>query len=158
MSSPANTDGHERRNTSSESRYDSADASPGFLLWKVANLHQKLQRRELDSLDLTPTQFSVLACYGDLAGTGEVTQAAVCNHAALDKMIVSDATRALVDKGLLARTASAHDGRAAAITLTRQGRATCNRALRVVEALDASFFERTGNLDSFVRQLRALLG
>lgn len=139
------------------SEFGSADASPGFLLWKVANLHQKLQRRALDKLGLTPTQFSVLACYGDLTRGGEVTQADVCVHAALDKMIVSDATRSLVANGLLTKTPSTTDRRASILALTRQGRSTCNRALRIIEALDASFFEASGDVELFAAQLRAIL-
>jgi DNA-binding MarR family transcriptional regulator len=144
-------------NTGFGSEFASADASPGFLLWKVANLHQKLQRRALDKLGLTPTQFSILACYGDLTRTGEVTQADVCVHGALDKMIVSDATRSLVASGLLAKTPSKNDRRASNLSLTRQGRSTCNRALRVIETLDGSFFSGGGNVELFTEQLRDIL-
>jgi DNA-binding MarR family transcriptional regulator len=139
------------------SEFASADASPGFLLWKVANLHQKLQRRALDKLGLTPTQFSVLACYGDLTRTGQVTQADVCAHAALDKMIVSDATRSLVANGLLAKMPSTTDRRASNLSLTRQGRSTCNRAIRIIETLDASFFIDSGNVELFTKQLQDIL-
>jgi DNA-binding MarR family transcriptional regulator len=139
------------------SEFASADASPGFLLWKVANLHQKLQRRALEELGLTPTQFSVLACYGDLTRTGQVTQADVCVHAALDKMIVSDATRSLVSNELLTKTPSTTDRRASLLTLTRKGRTTCNRALKIIEKLDASFFTLSGNVEVFSAQLRKIL-
>lgn len=139
------------------SRYPAAEASPGFLLWKVANRHQTLQRRALAGLDLTPTQFSVLACFGDLAGQDPVTQADVCRHAALDKMLVSDATRALIAKGLLTRSPSATDRRASVVTLTPAGRSVCNQALRIVEPLDEAFFATSGDPEALAAHLRAIL-
>jgi DNA-binding MarR family transcriptional regulator len=140
-----------------ESKFRTADSSPGFLLWKAANLHQRLQRRKLAQFGLTPTQFSVLACYGSLTSPESlITQADVCQYAALDKMIVSDATRALVDKGLLDRVPSETDRRAATITVTQRGRKICNDAIRIVEELDTEFFGQAGNVNSLVQQLQDL--
>ncbi len=142
-----------------ESRYRAAGASPGFLLWKAANLHQRLQRHVLAEFDLTPTQFSLLACFFDLASSkgGPVSQAEVCEHAALDKMLVSDATRALSRKKLLVRARSMTDRRSFAIELTPRGKEVCNEALRVVEALDAEFFGRTDDVAGFVAMMARLL-
>lgn len=139
------------------SRYAGAESSAGFLLWKVANLHQALQRRALADLGLTPTQFSVLACFADLASAGPVTQADVCRHAALDKMLVSDATRALIAKGLLARAPSPVDRRAAEITLTGDGRSMCARALQIIEPLDEAFFATSNDPEGLAGHLRAIL-
>ncbi len=143
--------------TSFETRYDTPEASPGFLLWKVANLHQRLQRRALSGLDLTPTQFSVLACFAELSKHGTPSQADVCILGALDKMIVSDATRALVAKDFLSKTQSTTDRRAATIKLTRTGRTVCNRAVTIVEALDASLFDPTREAKPLVAHLQAVL-
>ncbi len=140
------------------SSYDAADASPGFLLWKVSNLHQRLQRRALSALDLTPTQFSVLACFADLSSSGAaLTQADVCAFAALDKMIVSDATRSLVAKGFLEKKPSQTDKRASHIKLTTIGRAVCTKAVRVVETLDSTFFAPGQTHQPLVLQLQAIL-
>jgi len=142
-----------------ESRHSNPGASPGFLLWKAANLHQRLQRQELSELGISPTQFSLLASYFFLCGVqdGPVSQADVCDHASLDKMLVSDGTRALLRKKLIARKRSDTDGRAFAIELTASGVAICNRALQVVEAMDANFFAKTGDVTEFVRLTSRLL-
>jgi DNA-binding MarR family transcriptional regulator len=141
------------------SRFPSAVSSPGFLLWKAANRHQRLQRQALADLGISPTQFSLLACYFFLAETNKraVSQAEVCEYAALDKMLVSDGTRALLEKQLIVRTRSPNDGRAFAVGLTAVGAETCNRALAVVEALDAAFFAETGDVATFIALTTRLL-
>jgi len=142
-----------------ESRYASPSASPGFVLWKVANLHQRLQRQALDAFDLSPTQFSLLACYRFLAfkKAGPISQAEVCDYASLDKMLVSDATRSLLKKKLITRTRSETDARAFAIALTPSGSAICAQSLRAVEAVDAQFFAKTGDVAAFMELTAKLL-
>ncbi|MCA2979179.1 MAG: MarR family transcriptional regulator [Myxococcaceae bacterium] len=133
------------------SRFPSAAESPGFLLWKAANLHQRLQRQALGALGISPTQFSLLASFFFLSQRkgGPVSQAEVADHASLDKMLVSDGTRALLSKKLVVRHPSASDGRAYDVELTAKGVTTCNRALQVVEATDAAFFARSGDVPTF---------
>lgn len=140
-----------------DTRHSAAELSPGFLLWKVSNLHRAMQRQALAPLNLTPTEFSVLACYGDLERRGRVTQSDVCAHASLDKMVVSAATRNLLAKGFLGRSSDAADRRAAVIALTRAGRTACNRALRIIEPLDEAYFAASGDSEMFSRQLRNIL-
>jgi MarR family transcriptional regulator, organic hydroperoxide resistance regulator len=143
-----------------DTRHAAAEFSPGFLLWKVANLHQRLQRRALVPYDLTPTQFSILACYADLARLqpdSPPTQAEVCVHGALDKMIVSDATRALAAKGLIETAKSAHDKRTSVVVLTPRGLDVLNQAIAVVETLDETLFSRTRNLQHFIADLQSVL-
>jgi DNA-binding MarR family transcriptional regulator len=141
------------------SRFPSANESPGFLLWKAANLHQRLQRQALGDLGISPTQFSLLASFSFLARKkrGPVSQAEVAEHASLDKMLVSDGTRALVAKKLLVRRRSKTDGRAFDIELTARGVAVCNRALRVIEATDDAFFARTGDVPAFLALVARLV-
>jgi DNA-binding MarR family transcriptional regulator len=141
------------------SRFSSPAESPGFLLWKAANLHQRLQRQALADLGISPTQFSLLASYFFLSSTHQrpVSQAELAQHAALDKMLVSDGTRALLGRRLIVRRRSRTDGRAFAIDLTEQGVAVCNRALRVIEETDAAFFARTGDVPVFVDLVAKLL-
>lgn len=141
------------------SRFPSAAESPGFLLWKAANAHHRRQRRALAELGISPTQFSLLASFFFLSQTHgrPVSQAELAEHAALDKMLVSDGTRALLGKKLIVRRRSESDARAFAIELTERGVTVCNRALRVVEEADAAFFARTGDVPAFARLLTKLL-
>jgi DNA-binding MarR family transcriptional regulator len=142
------------------SRFAESGASPGFLLWKASNLHQRLERQALRRLALSPAQFSVLACYFFLRkGRAEpVSQSDVCAHAALDKMYVSDATRELVRKKLIGKRRSKTDRRAFSIVITARGARSCNEALCLVEAIDATFFARTGDVQAFVLMMNRLLG
>ncbi len=142
------------------SRFPSASESPGFLLWKAANQHQRLQRHAMEDLGISPTQFSLLASFFYLAQRqpGPVSQAAVAAHAALDKMLVSEGTRALEAKRLVVRQPSARDGRAYDVELTARGEQVCSRALAVVEATDEAFFARTGDVPAFTALLTRLLG
>ncbi|MDO9182180.1 MAG: hypothetical protein Q7U04_07215 [Bacteriovorax sp.] len=83
-------------------KFDAAESSPGFLFWKVANLHQRLQRQVLKDLDISPTQYFLLACYFFLkTPEGLPTQTDICEMAGLDKMLVSDTTKALLRKKLV---------------------------------------------------------
>jgi DNA-binding MarR family transcriptional regulator len=124
-----------------QSKFKSADLSPGFLLWKVSNLHQRLQRKALLDLDLTPSQFSILACYFFLSTKYSfVTQADVCRHAGIDKMLISDLTKTLIKKNCIKKMTNKEDRRSHAIKLTENGTYKCNQALKIIETLDANFF------------------
>ena len=141
------------------SRFRSAAESPGFLLWKTANRHQRLQREALATLGISPTHFSLLACFADLTRRKgrPVSQAEVAEHAGLDKMVVSDGTRALLARQLIERRRSDSDRRAFGIALSPHGVATCNKALALVEACDATFFERCSDGAALIAMLRDLL-
>jgi DNA-binding MarR family transcriptional regulator len=141
-----------------DSRFRSPNQSPGFLLWRSANLHQRLQRLALRGLGLTPTEFSLLACFSYLSQRSgrPISQAEVGEHAGLDKMVVSDATRALEEKNLVVRNRSDHDARVMVVELSPAGRRVCNEALAVVEAVDARFFTGIEDLSAFVSALSSL--
>lgn len=141
-----------------QSKFESADQSPGFLLWKASNLHQRLQRKSLLELDLTPSQFSILACYFFLSSKySSVTQATVCRHAGIDKMLISDLTKTLIKKNCLKKIANKEDRRSHSIKLTENGEAKCNQALKIIETLDAKFFARARDSKSLVRGLTDLV-
>jgi MarR family transcriptional regulator, organic hydroperoxide resistance regulator len=140
-----------------DSRFASAAESPGFLLWKVSNLHQRVQRRALADVGLTPIQFSVLACYQFLSMQAPVvTQSHVSTHAGIDKMFVSDVTKALVKHGCLAKQKQANDGRSYSVQVTEKGAALCNQALKVVEAVDVAFFSQAKHPKQLLAALQQL--
>ncbi len=140
-----------------QSKFKSADLSPGFLLWKVSNLHQRLQRKALLELDLTPSQFSILACYFFLSTKSSfVTQADVCRHAGVDKMLISDLTKTLIKKNCIKKITNKEDRRSHPIKLTENGVAKCNQALKIIETLDAKFFKIARDSKSLIRGLADL--
>ncbi|SEM42590.1 MarR family winged helix-turn-helix transcriptional regulator [Streptacidiphilus jiangxiensis] len=144
-----------------DTRFDSAEESPGLLLWQVTNRWQAAQRAALKPHGLTHVQFVLLAALTYLGAEGPVTQKALADQAATDPMMTSQVLRALEGLGFVERRPHPHDRRARALEVTEEGRALANRAVAVVEACDAEFFgrleERGGTaLSDFTSALRAL--
>ncbi|WP_042425914.1 MarR family winged helix-turn-helix transcriptional regulator [Streptacidiphilus anmyonensis] len=146
-----------------QTRFGSAEESPGLLLWQVTNRWQAAQRAALKPYGLTHVQFVLLAALTYLAAEGPVTQKALADQAATDPMMTSQVLRALEGQGLVRRLPHPHDKRARALEVTDEGRALANRAVAAVEACDAEFFavlgeQGDGAPDAFTRALRALAG
>ena len=140
-----------------ETKFQSAEMSPGFLLWKVSNLHQRLQRKALLDLDLTPSQFSILACFFFLSDRQPIiTQSDVCRHSGIDKMLISDITKVLLKKRLIKKMVNKHDGRSFAIQITDEGASRCNQAVKIIEEVDMRFFQISGNSTEFLTTLAEL--
>jgi hypothetical protein len=79
--------------------FDTADASPGFLLWQVTNIWQRGIRKILDPYNITHTQFVLLASIHWLTiHKMEVTQRVVSNHTKVDPMTTSTVLRTLEKK------------------------------------------------------------
>jgi DNA-binding MarR family transcriptional regulator len=142
--------------TGLETQFESADESPGLLLWQVTNRWQAAQRAALKPYQVTHVQFVVLASLTYLAAEGPVTQKTLADHAALDPMMTSQVLRALESAGLVIREDHPTDRRAKALTVTSEGRALANRTVKAVEACDAEFFAPLGNPRAFIEALAVL--
>jgi DNA-binding MarR family transcriptional regulator len=139
------------------SRFDSADASPGLLLWRVTLAWQRVMRTALAPHDLTHVQFVLLASTWWLQEHAEPpTQQQLAEHAGTDPMMTSQVLRRLADRGLLTREADPADGRARRVRLTDAGARVLRGALADVEAADGSYFAPLPDTDGFVRSLRTL--
>jgi DNA-binding MarR family transcriptional regulator len=137
-----------------QTKFKTSEMSPGFLLWKLSNLHQKIQRKALLDLDLTPSQFSVLACFLFLSEKQPmVTQAEVCRHSGIDKMLISDITKVLIKKRLIKKVANKDDGRSYVIQVTDEGVFRCNQAVRIIEQVDMKFFSGAKDMNEFLEVL-----
>jgi DNA-binding MarR family transcriptional regulator len=126
------------------SKFGSADDSPGFLLWRVANGWQAAQREALEPYGLTHVQFVLLAAATWLSGEEPVTQRNVADFAGTDPMMTSQVLRTLEGKELIRRSRHPADGRAMALSVTVRGAALVNRAIAAVEACDDAYFEPLG--------------
>jgi DNA-binding MarR family transcriptional regulator len=127
----------------SPSRFEQADASPGFLLWQVAITWQRAIRQALEPLGLTHAQFVLLASSVWLTrekGHPPVTQRDIAAHARTDAVMTSEVLRALEKAGYLERLPHPDDARARRIEVTAAGRRLAKRAFPAVEAVDAEFF------------------
>ena len=138
--------------------YKSANDATGFLLWKTHNLWHREIKKSLKALDLTHTQYVVLAnTQWLILKNGAVTQIEIAQHAQIDVMMTSNVIRTLEKKEILTRIEHKTDTRAKSVNLTRKGRALLKKALKKVEDFDKAFFSALKNTSSFNKELLRLL-
>jgi DNA-binding MarR family transcriptional regulator len=138
-------------------RFRGPEESPGFLLWKVSNAWQRRQRAALQPLDLTHSQFVILATAAWFGASKTLTQARIAELSGVDPMTTSQIVRALEAAALVERRDHPADPRAKAIAVTAAGREKARKALVVVEETDAAFFDRVAaDSGRLVEILRAL--
>jgi DNA-binding MarR family transcriptional regulator len=122
-------------------RYERADDSPGFLLWKLTSLWQARVAATLEPFGLTQTQYAILASLRWFDEHAEPpTQRHLVEHARIDKMTLSKAIRRLQAAGLVSRRPDPHDARATQVRFTAEGRRTIGKAITAVEEADEVFF------------------
>lgn len=121
--------------------FNKAEESSGYLLWQVTTLWQRKIKRQLDTIDLTHTQFVLLASLAWLSKSQSiVTQIEIANHSKTDRMMVSKVMRTLQEKGLITRKEHETDTRAKTISLSEKGAIVLQKALVLVEQVDIEFF------------------
>ncbi|RSK48829.1 MarR family winged helix-turn-helix transcriptional regulator [Hymenobacter rigui] len=141
-----------------EFQFKSPDESPGYLVGQVTMLWQRKQKKVLDPLLLTQTQFVLLAALGWLAKTSEyVTQIDIANQSNADRMMVSKVLRTLEEKAFLTRQEHPSDTRAKIITLTQAGSEVLQKALTAIENADSDFFSSLHDLPQFNQALLTLI-
>lgn len=129
-----------------EFKFKSPDDSPGYLLGQLTLLWQRKLKKVLDPLDLTQTQFVLLAALGWLSLENEhVTQVDIANQGNADRMMVSKVLRTLEGKKFISRQEHQTDTRAKVIKLTDEGAEVLQKALTAVENADIEFFSVIGN-------------
>ncbi len=125
--------------------------SPGYLLGQLTTLWQRKQKKVLDPLNLTQTQFILLTALGWLSRENDnVTQVDIANQGNADRMMVSKVLRTLETKKFISRQEHQTDTRAKVIKLTNEGAKVLQKALTAVENADIDFFSVLGEkLSSF---------
>ncbi|WP_125723423.1 MarR family winged helix-turn-helix transcriptional regulator [Flavobacterium ustbae] len=125
--------------------------SPGYLLGQLTMLWQRKQKKVLDPLDLTQTQFVLLAALGWLSKKSDaVTQVEIANQSNSDRMMVSKVLRTLEEKAFITRQEHTTDTRAKTIKLTSSGELILQKAIIEIENADLDFFsELEENLSFF---------
>lgn len=127
-------------NSDLNTRFESDDASPGFMLWRVTNQWQALMRRTLAPFDLTHVQFVLLAALVWSSDRQGLSQAELAHSVRANAMMVSQVLRTLEAKELVERHRDPHDGRTRRVTPTTAGVTAAQAAVRAVEDADESFF------------------
>lgn len=119
--------------------------SPGYLLAQLTLLWQRKQKKVLDPLDLTHTQFVLLSSIAWLSNENKnLTQVEIADYNNFDRMMVSKVLRTLQIKKLITRQEHETDTRAKIVKLTSSGRKILQTALREVENADIAFFSSLG--------------
>ncbi|MGK6351626.1 MarR family winged helix-turn-helix transcriptional regulator [Parapedobacter sp. DT-150] len=125
--------------------FKSPEESPGYLLGQLTLLWQRKQKKVLDPLNLTPTQFILLCSIAWLSNQREnITQVDIANLSNFDRMMVSKVLRTLQAKKLVTRREHDTDTRAKIVTLTASGKKTLQIALTKIENADIEFFSSIG--------------
>lgn len=142
-----------------EFHFKSPEDSPGYLLGQLTILWQRKQKQVLDPLDLTQTQFVLLAALAWLSRErGIVTQIDIANQGNADRMMVSKVLRTLEEKKFITRQEHPTDTRAKTIRFTTEGEAVFRKALVSIEQADVEFFEGLGpDLSFFNASLARLI-
>ncbi|GAB3165780.1 MarR family winged helix-turn-helix transcriptional regulator [Telluribacter humicola] len=141
-----------------EFHFQSPEESSGYLLWQVTMLWQRQMNRALSELDLTHTQFVILATLGWLIkDKSEVTQVDISNHSNTDRMMVSKVIANLQDKNFVHRQEHSTDTRAKSVSLTREGNSILQMALKVVEQTDNAFFSHLASQQSSYNNMMKVL-
>ena len=139
--------------------YSKPEENSGYLLWQVTMQWQLKMNRVLGELELTLTQFSLLAGLHWLTLKNEiVTQQRLADYANTDKMMTSKVLITLEKKKLIGRTPHPSDTRAKQLVMTNKGMRTLKEAYHLVQKVDASFFEPVaGNKAAFDKFLLKLI-
>lgn len=126
-------------------QFKKPEDSPGYLLAQLTLIWQRKQKKALDPLDLTHTQFVLLCALAWLSQTNsEVTQVDIANQGNADRMMVSKVLRILENKKFIARKEHTTDTRAKIVVLTSKGEKILQQALIDVENTDHDFFSTLG--------------
>jgi DNA-binding MarR family transcriptional regulator len=124
-----------------EFKFKSPNDSPGYLLGQLTLLWQRKQKKVLDPLDLTQTQFALLCALAWLSNnSNNVTQIDIANQTNFDRMMVSKVLRTLEEKKFLTRQEHEKDTRAKTIRLTNIGETVLQKAIIEIESADIDFF------------------
>ena len=124
-------------------RAESPAESRGALLDRVAVAWQARLRTAMVELGLTPAQYRLLVAVVWLSSRqAGVRQSEVAEQAGTDPVMASEVLRVLEGRGLVERRAHPTDRRARSISPTISGAELADKAIRLADAVESSFFER----------------
>ena len=123
------------------SKFKDSHQSVGLIFWKVSTLWQRKIKENLNKINLTHTQFVILASIQELNERNEIiTQKEISDFSFVDTMTVSSVLRLLEKKKLITRITHPKDTRANKIEVTSEGQKIIHVAIPIVEAVDDEFF------------------
>jgi len=134
--------------------------SIGYLLYHLTTALQRAVKQQLDKLDITHTQFIILATTYRLSSQNKVVnQIDIAKQSQTDKMMVSKILRTLQEKQLILRVENSIDTRAKNINITPKGIEVFQQAFVLVKQVEQQFFAALGDQKQlFAEQLKTVLG
>lgn len=121
--------------------YIEPEENSGYLLWQVTMQWQLSMNRALGKVELTLTQFSLMAgLYWLTKKKQAVTQQQLADYANTDKMMTSKVLATLEEKQIIERVKDPVDSRAKQLKMTDKGVAALREAYRIVQQVDDVFF------------------
>lgn len=140
-----------------EKKTEQPNEQLGYLLTQVSFLKQRITNAALKKLDITYIQFVILAGTLELnTENGIVTQQDISIQRRLDKAMVSNVVKTLIDKGLMIRKSHPNDKRAYTLSLTDAGKKLAIEGKEIALKIDETFFAKI-NQTSFAKTLIKLL-
>lgn len=130
----------------------------GYLLWQATMKWQRQANRALDEINLTHTQFVIIAALGWLLKNSEnVTQKEIADHSNTDRMMVSKILRTLQKNELIVRKEHKIDTRAKCVFLTNKGIETLQKAIEIKTKTNKVFFKNLTDKNKFSSELRKMI-
>jgi DNA-binding MarR family transcriptional regulator len=122
--------------------YTKPEENTGYLLWQVTMQWQLSMNRALREMDLTLTQFSLMAgIYWLTQQQKAITQQQLADFANTDKMMTSKVLIVLERKHLIEKKNDRIDSRAKLVSITPKGTQILRAAYQIVQQVDNSFFK-----------------
>jgi len=133
------------------------DAHLGYWLRMVSNAVSQSFARKLEGEGVTVAEWVLLRVLYD---AGPIAPTDLARRIGMTKGAISKLADRLVNKALVARTASPDDGRGQTLALTDPGRALTPRLAALADQNDAAFFQtltpdERAQLDRLLRKLAA---
>ena len=114
--------------------------------------------RALDEINLTHTQFVIMAALGWLSKNSDnVTQKEIADGSNTDRMMVSKILRKLQKNELIERKEHETDTRAKCVFLTDKGIDTLHKAIEIKNRANNLFFSKLPDKQKFGIELRQIL-
>ncbi len=122
--------------------YVKPEENSGYLLWQVTMQWQLSMNRALGKMELTLTQFSLMAGLYWLSEKKQtVTQQQLADYANTDKMMTSKVLAVLEKKQIIERIKDPGDSRAKQLKITHKGTDELREAYNIVQQVDDLFFK-----------------
>lgn len=123
------------------SKFEDSKHSVGLVFWRVSVLWQRKIKEALNKINITHTQFVILATIQELSENNKmITQKIISDFSSIDVMTISSVLRLLEKNKFIERREHPKDTRAKLIVMTSKGFDTINRAIPLIEDVDDKFF------------------